>query len=300
MVYCDIIFNPKKIKKISGHCKLTYKQVRAQLNVDKEHFAEKDNWYLVDGIMQYFKQRGDARVLGELLSDEILRLHGFVPAKYRLVNMNGSNGLLSPNVQKKGYKYESIATFHKLMPDFVYLNKSYDDISLRDILKFIGENVPNGQELQVELIRKYVMDWFTNQLDSNVRNIIFEQDKNGNIHLSDFIDNESAFGVTKKGLDTTLDKIWVPAIPYEDKAFRTGPYKAGGVDVNIFSLLLDYPEVVIPLLKKFSDTNYDKTIAKYKKSSASGIYLPQEGIDYLKHYIESRQKESDKIRQVGS
>ena len=156
MVYCNIILNPRNIKKISGS-KLTYNQVKAQLNVDKKHFAEKNNWYLIDNIMQYFKQRGDARILGELLSDEILRLHGFVPAKYSLVNMNGSVGLLSPNVQKKGYKYESIATFRKFMPDFGYLYKSNDDISLRDILKFIGENVPNGQELQVELIRKYVM-----------------------------------------------------------------------------------------------------------------------------------------------
>ena len=296
MAYCNIVFDPKNIKRISGQCKLTYNQVGSKLKIDKEHFDEKDNWYLIDGIMQYFKRRGDARILGELLSDEILRLHGLVPASYSLFNMNCNVGLLSPNVQKEGYRYESIATFHTLIPEFGYLYKHYEDISLSDILKFIGENVSNGQELQVELIRKYVVDWFTNQLDSNVRNIIFEQNQDGDIHLSDFIDNESAFGVTKKGVDTELGKIWVPSIPYEDKTFRTGPYKEGGVDVNIFGLLIDYPEVVIPLLKEFTDTNYDKAIAKYKKNSGSGIYLPQEGIDYLKRYIESRQNESHKMR----
>lgn len=294
-MYSKVIFDPKNIRRISGGCKLTYEQVGKVLGIDREHFDEKDNWYLIEGMMQYFKQRGDSRILGELLSDEVLRMHGLVPASYSLVNMDGNVGLISPNVQKEGFRYESLATFHTLIPEFGYLYRSYGEITLNEVLKFIGENVPNGLELQTELVRKYVVDWFTNQMDSNVRNIVFEQGKDGDIHLSEFIDNESAFGVTKKGIDTNLDKIWIPAIPYDDNTFRTGPYKDGGLDVNIFALMIDYPETVVPLLKEFTDTNYDRAIAKYKKNSGSGIYLPDTGIDYLKAYFESRQTEADKM-----
>ena len=76
-MYYDISFNPKAIRKLNNKTKLSYKKVGPVLGIDKQHFLEKDNWYLIDGAMQYFKNRQDSRIIGELLSDEILRMHGY-------------------------------------------------------------------------------------------------------------------------------------------------------------------------------------------------------------------------------
>ena len=295
-MYYDISFNPKAIRKLNNKTKLSYKKVGPVLGIDKQHFLEKDNWYLIDGAMQYFKNRQDSRIIGELLSDEILRMHGFVPATYELANLNDNFGLLSPNIHKEGYRYESVATLHKLFPEFRYTYNHSRNITLKGIIDFIGDNVPNGEELKTQIIRKYVVDWFTNQLDDNIRNMVFEQNLEGEIHLAKIIDSESSFGATKQGINSEMSNIWVPAIPYEDVNFRTGPYKTNdGGDINILGLLIDYPEVVIPLLGEFTDTNYDRVINKYKKSNTSGIYIPEPGVDFIKSFVESRQEESHKI-----
>ena len=105
-MYYDVSFNPKNIRKLNNKLKLNYEQVGLILGIDKEHFEEKDNWYLIDGAMQYFKKRNDSRIIGELLSDEVLRMHGFVPASYEITNLDDDFGLLSPNIHKEGYRYE--------------------------------------------------------------------------------------------------------------------------------------------------------------------------------------------------
>ena len=199
-MYYDISFNPKAIRKLNNKTKLSYKKVGPVLGIDKQHFLEKDNWYLIDGAMQYFKNRQDSRIIGELLSDEILRMHGFVPATYELANLNDNFGLLSSNIHKEGYRYESVATLHKLFPEFRYTYNHSRNITLKGIIDFIGDNVPNGEELKTQIIRKYVVDWFTNQLDDNIRNMVFEQNPEGEIHLAKIIDSESSFGATKKGI----------------------------------------------------------------------------------------------------
>ena len=298
-MYYDVTFCPRNIRKLNNKRKLSYEQVGKIIGIDKEHFEEKDNWYLVDGAIQYFKSRGDTRILGELLSDEVLRMHGFVPASYELSSMDDKIGLLSPNIHKEGYRYESIATLHKLFPEFRYTYRHNTDITLNKLLEFIISSVPNGKELAEEVIRKYTVDWFTHQLDDNIRNMVFEQNPKGNIHLAKIIDSESSFGVTKRGIKSELDPIWIPAIPYEDLKFRTGPYKTeDGFDVNILGMLIDYPETVIPLLNDFTDTNYDIAINKYKKDNPTGLHLPQQGIDFLKGLVDSKQEEASKMSRL--
>ena len=294
-----ILTNPENIRKLNNKRKLKYDQIGRIIGVDKEHFEEKDNWYLVDGAIQYFKSRGDTRILGELLSDEVLRMHGFIPASYELASMDDEIGLLSPNMHKEGYRYESIATLHKLIPEFRYTYRHNTDITLNNLLKFIIDSVPNGKELAEEVARKYTVDWLTHQLDDNIRNMVFEQNPEGNLHLAKIIDSESSFAITKKGINSEANPIWVPAIPYEDVEFRTGPYKTeDGLDVNILGVLVEYPEVVIPLLNEFTDTNYDRTIDKYKRNNSTGLYLPDQGIDFLKRFVDSKQQEASKMSRL--
>lgn len=299
-MYYDITFNERKLRKIDSKCKLTYEQVGPILGIDREHFQEKDNWYKIDAVMQYFKQRGDSRVVGELLSGRILSMHGFETASYEVVMLGDKVGMISPNVHKEGYRYESLATLHRLYPNFS--NLYYTDtkrVTLKKIIELLKINVPNSEEVIYQLIRKYVMDWFTNQLDDNVRNLTFELDPEGHLQLAKIIDSESSFGATKKGINTEMNEIWIPAIPYQDELFKTMPTKEDGMDVNIVYLMLDYPEIVMPLLEQLIDTNYDVLIELFRKSPYdSKFYLPDGGVDFLKAFVNSRQDEAYRMHNL--
>ena len=299
-MYYKISFNEKKIRNVTSRSKLQYEQIGSILGIDKEHFDEKDNWYYIDGLMQYFKQREDSRILGELLSCEILRMHGFIPATYEIISLDGKIGLISQNIHKEGFRYESVATLHKIFPGF--LSKYYSDsrkVTLKKIFEFIDNNVPNSIEIKYQIIRKYLIDWFTNQLDYNIRNMTFEIDNNNNLNLSRIIDSESSFCATKNGINTDLSKIWIPAIPAEDETFRIGPYKIDEYDANIMWLVVEYNDIVMPLLKEFTDTNYDNIIRRYKESEHSdAITIEDKGLDFLKSYVEEKQQESENFKKI--
>ncbi len=295
-MYYNITFNKKRITELSRLRKVTYAEAGKLLGIDREHFDEKNNWYRIDGVLQYFKQRGDARVLGELLSDAVLHMHGFETASYRLVTLNGAQGLLSPNVHKDGYRYESLATLHHIYPQFgnPYYTAS-TSVTLKKIMELIDSVSANNPELKTQIIRKYVIDWFTHQLDDNIRNLTFEQGPDGKLRLAPIIDSESSFAATKQGIDSRYNKIWVPAIPVEDPEFRTGPITLDGLDANIIALLWEYPETVKKILDEIINSNYIPIINEFQKRAGNGVGLESEGIDFLKRFVESKQEEASKM-----
>lgn len=295
-MYYNITFNKKRIAELNGLKKVTYAEAGKLLGIDREHFDEKNNWYKVNGVLQYFKQRGDARVLGEFLSDAVLHMHGFETASYRLVSMDGATGLLSPNIHRDGYKYESLATLHRLYPQFgnPYYTAS-TSVTLKKIIELIESVTPNNQELKTQIIRKYVIDWFTHQLDNNIRNLTFEQGPDGKLRLAPIIDSESSFAATKNGIDSKYNKIWVPAIPFDDPEFRTGPMTLDGLDANIISLLWEYPEIVKGILDEIINNNYTPIINEFQKRAGGAVGIESEGIDFLKRFVEAKQEEASKI-----
>ncbi len=299
-MYYNVLLNYKKIRSLGRKSKLTYDNVGKLIRIDKEHFGEKDNWYYIDGLIQYFKKRNDSRIIGELLSDSILKMHGFVPAVYEIVNLNNSIGLLSPNVNRENFIYESVATMHKLFPNI--LNQIPIDsksITIKKILNFMKDKAANYDELEGQIIRKYIIDWFTNQLDYNIRNMVFEKNSDGDVNLARIIDSESSFGATKKGLNDDISKIWIPAIPAEDEDFRTGPYKLGEYDANLLWIILEYPEHAIPLLTEITDSNYTSIINQYKRTSfSSQIVLGDDAIDYLKRFVDKKQEEAENMKKI--
>lgn len=300
-MYYNVTFNYRNIRKIGSHCKLHYEQIGPILKLDREHFDEKDNWYRVDNLLQYFKQRNDSRIFGELLSDEILKLHGFQTAQYQVVSLDDNIGLLSPNIQKEGYRYESVATLKRLFPAFS--DPFYSDsrkVTIKKIIDFLKQNNPDSEVLIEEIIRKYIIDWFTSQLDYNIRNMTFEISPEGIIRLAPIIDSESAFGATKKGINLQSENIWIPAIPANDPTFKTGPYKEDNFDANILFLLFEYPEIVYGILTEFVNTNYNGLLNKYKQSNNtfSAMTLPDKAISHLDQYFYERQEESEEMRNI--
>lgn len=300
MVY-TLGINKESIKRIVNPVRLTKSQVMRAVQIDRDHLDEKNNWYVVANVLSYFKTRKDCRLLGELLNKEIYETFHRPTADYQLVRfVLGKKedvekiGLLSPNIQKPDCEYYDMSNLHRLYPE---MTRKYGQYTIKKLLEVLETNeVPGYPLLQQDIITTYILDWFCHQLDRNPKNLLFERNENGSLTLSNLIDNESSFGINNSGkLDTEYPKLWLPSIPYSEADFASNPIDFEGCDYNIVTLLLDYPEYVLPVLKQLTDENFDKIINQYRNTLNSKIYLPDEGIDFLKNFVYAKQAESDKI-----
>lgn len=300
MVY-NLGIHKESIKRITNPVRLTKNQVMRAVQIDKNHLDEKNNWYVVANVLSYFKARKDCRLLGELLNKEIYGRFSMATADYQLVRfVLGKKetvekvGLLSSNIQKSDCEYYDVSNLHRLYPE---MTRKYGQYTIKKLLEVLETNqVPGYEALIEEIITTYVLDWFCHQLDRNPKNLLFERSEDGSLSLAPLIDNESSFGINGNGkLDTSYSKLWIPSIPYENEDFSQHPSDFDGHDYNIVSLLIDYSEIVIPVLKQLTDDNFDTVINQYRNTLNSPIYLSEEGIDYLKRFIYEKQKESDKI-----
>lgn len=300
MVY-TLGINKESIKRIINPVRLTKSQVMRAVQIDRDHLDEKNNWYVVANVLSYFKARKDCRLLGELLNKEIYANFHRPTADYQLVRFALGKkgevekiGLLSPNIQKPDCEYYDMSNLHRLYPE---MTRKYGQYTIKKLLEVLETNeVPGYQLLQQDIITTYILDWFCHQLDRNPKNLLFERNENGSLTLSTLIDNESSFGINNNGkIDTEYPRLWLPAIPYSEADFASNPIDFEGCDYNIVTLLLDYPEYVIPLLKQLTDSNFDAVINQYRNTLNSKIYLPEEGISFLRNFVYEKQTESDKI-----
>lgn len=300
----------KNIKSIRNPIKLSYSQVKKIVAIDQQHFNQKNNWYLINNRTCYYKDRSDARLLGELLSSDIINLlgkeSGLATANYTPVFLGKKDklGLASENIQSSDFAYYDLVTLSSLFPR---LSKKYGQHTLSgllDVLKNDKVHVPNFDEIKNQIITIYVIDWFTHQLDRNPRNILFEcnLDEKGSLssmNLAKIIDSETSFAVSKSHLiDTSFSKIWVPAIPYNDVDFKKRPERIEGLDYNIVNLLLDYPEETIAVLNRVLSTNFDQIVGRYSKRFDSEIYVCDDCISFLKAFTYEKLEEAEKIKSL--
>ena len=288
----------ENIRNIEGALKLKKKQVLKYVQIDPEHLKEKDNWYRIGNTVQYFKNRTDCRIIGELLSKAVMEHFGRVNAQYEIGFMGESRlGLLSPNIQQPGYQYYDVSTLHQLFPE---LPRRYREYTLKSLLETLkNRQIEGADELIQDIITVYTLDWFTHQLDRNPKNLLFEQGENQRIHLSPLIDSESSFAVNREGhIDTEYPKIWIPAIPYEDPDFKHHHCSESEYDENMFSLMAEYPDIVIPILKQLSDENFDSMIQEYRKSLNGKVYLEEEGVSFLKQFVYRKQEASYRMTRI--
>lgn len=297
MIY-KLNFHEERIKKITTAVKLTQRQASKVIQIDSDHLKEKNNWYLVANVLNYFKARKDCRLLGEFLSKDILKQFGRDTADYRLVRLVLGKvekiGLLSPNIQNPDYSYYDVSNLYRLYPE---MPRRYGQYTIRGLLETIKNNDVLGKEKLIQdIVTTYVLDWFCHQLDRNPKNLLFEKDENGTLQLATLIDNESSFAINTSGaIDSEHNPIWIPAIPYEELSFASSPDTAWGCDYNIFGVLVDYPEIVVPILKRLTDTNFDQVITQYRDTLNSKMYLEDNGVSFLRNFVYKKQGESEKL-----
>lgn len=299
MIY-NIRLNARKIKKYGPVCKLSRDVVHTYVDIDEALLIEKDSWFYIDSTANFFKERNDARLACECLSQAYAEALGAESARYSVVTLNERTGLLSPNFQNRDkYQYFDLCELYKLLPSFP---KTYNSYTLKKIFETFAYYFDADMRLALEkeIIKRYVFDWYTHQLDGNPRNNNFRLNKETNrLELGPLFDREQSFGINRNGeLDDETLGIWVPAIPYEDLDFKSNPYLFEGLDANIVSLLLDYPEATIEALNWITSIDVDHVLDDFVTRD-EGIILPEVTLGYLKKMAEEKNKEKEKIMQLA-
>ena len=290
-------FNTAKFKRCKLK-KLSKAEVHKEVDIDDFLLKEKDSWYKNEkGEVFFFKRRLDDRLLGEMLSQKIFECLPEGSAEYEVVYLNGELGLLTRSFQDiNRFRYYDLCNLHNLFPDFT---RNHNYLTLKTILTALSyQNISNYNELVQQIIDRYVMDWMTHQTDGNPRNILFAYDKiTKSLKVASSFDKERSFGINRKGQfdDEPANGIWLASIPYEDIDFKKRPYTfEEGLDTNIVSLYMDYPEQTILALKKAISINYLKIFNEYKVKN-SEFNLSNEMINYLCDIIDVKGNQVEKI-----
>ncbi len=294
-----IKLNSRKIKKYESLGKLSRETVHSIVDIDEALLVEKDSWYFIDSTAHFFKERSDARLAGECLSQAYAEALNENSAKYSVAVLNGCTGLISPNFQDRDkYQYYDLCELYKLLPSFP---KTYNSYTLKKIFETFAYHYDPAicYILIRKIIRRYVFDWYTHQMDGNPRNNNFCLDKETNqLDLGPLFDREQAFGINRSGIfDDEVLKQWIPAIPYEDLSFKDNPYLIEGLDANIMSLLIDYPELTQEALDWVCSLDADKVLDDFVTRD-EGIILPDETLSYLKGIAEQKNEEKEKLLQL--
>lgn len=298
MVY-NIHLNMRKINKIANPLKMSQKSVLDYVDIDPNLLREKDSWYLVDSKVSFFKVRKDVRIAGECISKAYAEALSYSTANYSVVSLDEKIGLLSESFHdKRKHAYYDFCQLHQLFPS---LPQRYNYFTLKEILSTFGYHYDEEitRNLQCSLIERYIFEWFTHQLDGNPRNTNFRLDKQTNLlELGPVFDKEQAFGVNENGLfdERKLD-MWMPSIPYDDLSFREKPYQIDGLDANILSLIMDYPDITVEVLEKIFKVDY-KTVLKRFTSGENAFTIPPETLEYLQGIVARKKEEKEKILQL--
>ncbi len=312
MIY-DLKVNKKYIRRETNLARLSFRQVKKSVMIDSELYHEKPDWFIVDNFVHYFKRREDCRIIGELLSRDVItkvgNSFGIATADYKpaILQHRGyeSLGLLSPNIQSSKFAYCDLANFHNLFYDFP---RRYGSFTIKVLLeKLCMYGIDNYDAVKDQIIATYVIDWFTQQLDRNPRNLLFEYpfndtdqlDKVPSPHLAKLIDSESSFGITKDGyIDSEYPRLWIPAIPYSDVDFKNNPTQFEDVDLNMAELMIDYPEEVSRVLNVLCESDFDSIIKMYAPSRDAGIYVSDDCVSFLMSFVDSKKEEAEKIKRL--
>ncbi len=162
------------------------------VNLNEKYLREKPTWYEIDHEVKYFKVRDDFRLFTELFTSELGSILGLKTLKYTLAYVRTKEpgipsskektklGLLSNNFQTKDYNYYLAS---ELMDSEISDLKSYNGYSFESLLKFFKDTLAEEDYKKVKefLIRLFVIDAFTMQLDRNPNNIGFQIPKIENL-----------------------------------------------------------------------------------------------------------------------
>ena len=242
------------------------KELKSRILLNTNYLKEKPTWYEFNGKLRYFKIRNDLRIFTELFfgkfASEIMDLETLkyeiacvrtIDPDVKPINEESKYGLLSDSFQDLTYNhYLANEIMDPQNSDFVFYNSNYSLVSLLNYFENILAS-DDFEKIKLFLIKLFIADAFTYQLDRNPNNIAFQIPKitglsykerlrielikkvtnfekylsleDGVYKLKGFTpnlvyDSERCMGVDhKNGLKYNKEYCWNPNFPYSDELF---------------------------------------------------------------------------------
>lgn len=239
-------------------------QLKKKVSINKDYLKEKPTWYEIDNRLQYFKIRNDFRIFAELFFSKFAsRIMGLQTLEYRIAYVRTINrnvpkskeetkcGLLSDDFQDPNYNHYLVS---ELMKNEISNFIIYGGYSLENLLKFFKDylNEEDYKLNEMFLIKLFISDGFTLQVDRNPNNIAFQIPKIPNVDYKDRLhiekikeipgaedsyeyskekgmyllkgfrpnivyDSERILGIDHKNVRTyDKDSCWKPLFPYSE------------------------------------------------------------------------------------
>ncbi len=159
-------------------------KLKNKVMLKEEYLREKPTWYEIDDKLKYFKVRNDFRLFTEQFFSKFGKeVLGLDTLDYNVAvvrtsspdDINGGEkkvGLLSDNFQSKNKNYYLLS---EMFDSEISNLKSYG-YSLDAVINFLNDTISKEDLLKCKdfLIRLFIADSFTMQLDRNPNNIGFE------------------------------------------------------------------------------------------------------------------------------
>lgn len=242
---------------------IPFEKLKSKVAINENLLKEKPTWYEIKGSLQYFKVRNDFRLFSEfffsLFASKIMGLQAleyhlaYVRTETRNVKQADEEtkcGLLSQNFQNPNFNHYLVSELMKAeISDFV----AYGGYNLKSLLTFFKDYLANDdyKENELFLIKLFISDAFTAQVDRNPNNIAFQipavpnvpyvdrlrpkkiatikgaenaivhDDKRNVDLLTGFapnvvFDSERIFGIDHKDVLTyKAGQVWKPLFPYD-------------------------------------------------------------------------------------
>lgn len=288
--------------------KVPIENVSKMVSIDKKHLREKDNWFLIDGKLYFFKPRNDYRIIGELLCSDILKSLGINSVDYTLVYINGQLGLMSENFQVDGNNYYHVSDLYKSEISSIKAFGKYSFKTLYDYFNVKLDDKDLLNKIMGQLAQLFISDYLTHQEDRNYNNIMFKMNVEGvthslgyipsihgrkieEINLEKIYDSEKSFSIGRDGVyDYNLNKVW-------DTSFMVEPNTGTGffdddylIDINLLSLYMYYPELTKDFMKKIvNQLNVQQILGKYQQGN-SQLFIKPNNISYLDSLLTKKQE----------
>lgn len=163
-----------------------FEKLRNRVAINETLLKEKPTWYEIDGKLQYFKVRNDFRLFSEFFFSMFAsKIMGLQALEYHLAYVRTENrdieqknektkcGLLSLNFQDSNYNHYLVSELMQAeISDFI----AYGGYNLKSLLSFFKDYLTNEdyKENELFLIKLFISDAFTVQVDRNPNNIAFQ------------------------------------------------------------------------------------------------------------------------------
>lgn len=161
-------------------------KLKNRVSINETLLKEKPTWYEINDSLQYFKVRNDFRLFSEFFFSMFAsKIMGLQALEYQLAyvrseipyckqaNEETKCGLLSRNFQNPEFNHYLVSELmHAEISDFV----AYGGYNLESLLNFFKDYLSKDdyKENELFLIKLFISDAFTVQVDRNPNNIAFQ------------------------------------------------------------------------------------------------------------------------------